>query len=148
MLAFHKGYTDIIEIWKAINKGSTGRLGVIRDFDDQPNAQAKHEALEDNQVCVATTKGYTLETEIVAAGKNHELLVAKYGNDFGWASKTSDELGKDAKINGKTDIMLTICRDLVAGELEGFTMPQHVQKVLDFLSMPLSADSEAQKALS
>ena len=148
VLTFHKGYTDIIEIWKAINEGSTSRLGVIRDFDDQPNAQAKHEALEDNQVCVATTKGYTLETEIAAAGKNHELLVAKYGNDFGWASKTSDELGKGAKIDGKADIMLTICRDLVAGELEGFTMPQHVQKVLDFLGMPLSADSEVQKALS
>ena len=115
---------------------------------DRPNAQVKHEALEDSQVCVTTTKGYTLETEIVAAGKNHELFVAKYGDDFGWASKTADELGKGSVISAKADIMLTICRDLVAGELDSFTMPPHIQKVLDFLSRPLQAGSEAQEALS
>lgn len=148
ILAFHKGYADIIKIWKAVNERKSNRLGVVRDFDDQPNAQADHEALADDQVCVSTTEGYTLETDIVAAGNNHDLLVKKYGNEFGWASKTSEELGKGAKISSKADIMLTICRDLVAGELDGFAMPSHIQKVLDFLNKPIHVEPEAQEAHS
>ena len=43
VFSFHKGFIRIIRIWKTLNKGTGNRLGIIRDFDDQPNAQQEHE---------------------------------------------------------------------------------------------------------
>lgn len=143
VLSFHKGYKNIIKIWKKINKGSDNRLGIVRDFDNQQKAQSDHDALADEQVCVRTTDGYTLETDIVGAGANHDLLVERYGDEYGWTSMTEDELQKDWRDNRKTDVMLKVCHDLVSGNLESFTMPSHIQEVLDFLceSPKLMSDS-------
>ncbi len=140
VLSFHKGYRDIIKIWKKINTGTGNKLGIVRDHDDQPKAKADHEALEDEQVCVKTTKGYTLETDIVDAGANHALLVERYGSDYGWDEMDEDQLQEDWRNNRKTDVMLRICHDLTAGDLTEFTMPRHIQEVLDFLQQPLNAE--------
>ena len=140
VLSFHKGYRDIIKIWKKINASTGNKLGIVRDYDDQPKAKADHEALEDNKVCVKTTKGYTLETDIVDAGANHALLVEKYGSYYGWDEMDENQLQEDWRKNRKTDVMLRICHDLATGELIGFTMPQHIQEVLDFLQQPLNEE--------
>lgn len=132
VISFHKGYKDIIKIWKKINVGSSNRLGVVRDSDGQHNAQREHEALQDDQVIVCTTSEYTLEPEIVKAGDNFELLKEKYGSIYGWLSMGKDELQEDWR-NRKTDVILRICHDLVNGELQTFTMPSHIQRVLDFM---------------
>lgn len=137
VLSFHKGYRDIIKIWKKINAGTENKLGIIRDYDDQQKAKADHEALEDKQVCIRTTKGYTLETDIVDAGVNHALLVDKYGSKYGWDEMNEDQLQEDWRNNRKTDVMLRICQDLAAGELAAFTMPRHIQEVIDFLQQPI-----------
>uniref|UniRef100_A0A7C9JEV9 DUF2813 domain-containing protein n=1 Tax=Muribaculaceae bacterium Z82 TaxID=2304548 RepID=A0A7C9JEV9_9BACT len=140
VLSFHKGYRDIIKIWKIINAGTGSKLGIVRDYDNQPKAKADHETLEDNQVCVRTTKGYTLETDIVNTGTNHALLVERYGSDYGWDKMNEEQLQKDWRENRKTDVMLRICHDLVTGELTGFTMPKHIQDVLVFLQQPINID--------
>lgn len=140
VLSFHKGYRDIIRIWKKINAGSGSKLGIVRDNDDQAKAKADHEALEDEQVCVRTTKGYTLETDIVDTGTNHALLVERYGSDYGWSGMSEEELQQDWRDNRKTDVMLRICHDLVAGELTEFTMPKHIQDVLEFLQQPVNIE--------
>ena len=139
VLSFHKGYRDIIRIWKKVNAGTGNRLGVVRDFDNQPKAKRDHDALADDQVCVVTTNGYTLETDIVDTGANHALLVKKYGAEFGWDDMNEEELQADWRSNKKTEVMLKICHDLVSGELNGFTMPPHIQEVLAFLSEPTAA---------
>lgn len=146
ILSFHKGYKDIIKIWKRINGGNGNRLAVVRDFDNQPKAQADHEALADGQVCPVTTKGYTLETDIVETGANHALLVERYGPEFGWIDMSEQELQADWRDNKKTEVMLRICHDLVSGELAGFTMPPHIQKALDFLNGPAKGAPEAPTA--
>lgn len=87
-----------------------------------------------------TTKGYTLETDIVDAGANHALLVEKYGSYYGWDEMDENQLQEDWRKNRKTDVMLRICHDLATGELIGFTMPQHIQEVLDFLQQPLNEE--------
>lgn len=137
VLSFHKGYRDIIRIWKVINSGNGNKLAIIRDYDNQPNAQRKHEKMADEQVCVKTTTGYTLETDIVATGKNHKLLVDRYGAEYGWDNMDEDELQKDWRDNRKTDVMLRLCHDLVSGELNGFIMPKHIREALDFLLKPI-----------
>lgn len=130
VLSFHKGFTKIIEIWKKVNTGSDNKLGIVRDFDNQPSAQANHEELQNKNVIVRTTKGYTLETDITNA--NYELLKATYGEEYGWNGMTADELQTDWRAK-KSDVMLRICHDLVNGELEGFIMPKHIQEIIDFM---------------
>lgn len=132
VLSFHKGYKDIIEIWKKVNSGSGNRLGIVRDFDNQPKAQKEHEELQDRQVMVCTTKKYTLETELVNAGDNYILLKERYGADYGWSNMSADELQADWRDN-KTDVILRICHDLVNGELSDFQMPQHIQRIINFM---------------
>ena len=139
MLSFHKGYRDIIRIWKDINYGNGNKLAVIRDYDNQDNAKREHEKLRDRQVCVTTTDGYTLETDFVAEESNYRLLVERYGTEYGWMNMSEDELQEDWR-NKKTDVMLRICHDLVNGELSGLTMPAHIKEALDFLNSPIVED--------
>lgn len=148
VLSFHKGYRDIIGIWKKVNAGNGNRLAVVRDFDNQPKAQADHEALANDQVCVVTTTGYTLEDDIVETGANHRLLVERYGSDYGWDKMNAKELQDDWKDHRKTEVMLRISHDLVSGELEGFKMPKHIQEAIDFLRMPSESASKTQVGAS
>lgn len=135
VLSFHKGFKDIIRIWKRVNIGGGNRLGVVRDLDDSPKSKREHEALQDAQVIVRTTREYTLEPEIVAAGVNYQLLREKYGEEYGWADMTADELQTDWR-RRKSDVMLRICHDLAAGLLPTFTMPRHIGDILDFMQAP------------
>lgn len=130
LLSFHKGFTKIIDIWKKINGGTKNRLGIVRDYDEQPKAQADHEKKQNEQVIVRTTKGYTLETDIVRY--NYELLKSKYGKEYGWSTMTVDEIERDWR-NKKSDVMLRICHDMINGELNEFTLPPHIQDIINFM---------------
>lgn len=130
VLSFHKGYTKIIDIWGKINVGSGNKLGIVRDFDNQPKAQEEHEKRQNENIIVRTTKGKTLEIDIVA--KNYELLKQKYGEVYGWSNKSAEAI-QDEWQTKKSDVMLRICDDLVKGELEGFHLPSHIQQIVDFM---------------
>lgn len=134
VLSFHKGFEKIMNIWKKVNEGSGNKLGIIRDYDNQPNAKKQHDKYsDDKEICVRTTEYYTLEPEIVNTGDNYKILKNKYGDVFGWNDMTAEQL-TEAWENAKASDMFTICKDLASGELEGFQMPKHIQKVIDFLS--------------
>lgn len=130
VLSFHKGFTKIIDIWKKINGGTKNRLGIVRDYDEQPKALADHEKKQDQQICVKTTRGYTLENDIVS--ENYELLKLKYGEEYGWSTMTADDIQRDWR-NKKSDVMLKICHDMINGELSTFTLPPHIQQIIDFM---------------
>ena len=130
VLSFHKGFKKIIDIWKKINEGNDNKCGIVRDFDNQPKAQAEHEAMQNSQVIVRTTKGYTLETDVISA--NYKLLKEKYGSLYGWSKMNAEEMQRDWQ-SRKTDIMLRICQDMVKGELDGFILPPHIQEIIDFM---------------
>ena len=132
VLAFHKGYQDIIKIWKKINATSDRKLGIVRDYDDQEKAKIDHEKLADSRVCIKTTTGYTLETDIVNTGDNYSLLKDKYGADMGWKTMTAEELQKDWR-SSKSFVMLKICQDLRTSNLETFVMPNHIQEIISFM---------------
>ncbi len=131
ILSFHKGFTKIIDIWKKLNAGTKNRLGIVRDSDNQPNAQAEHERRQNEQIIVRTTQGYTLETDIV--NSNYELLRSKYGEENGWSAMTVDEIQQDWRDNRKSDFMLRICHDMLNGELDAFVLPPHIQQIVDFM---------------
>ena len=139
VFSFHKGFRKIIEIWKDINKGTNNRLGIVRDYDDQTKAQKDHEKEITDKVFVCTTSEYTLEPEIVKAGNNFTILKQHYGDVYGWKSLSEDELSDNWR-KSKSDVMLRICHDLVDGNLSDFTMPNHIQSILDSLQGEPDAD--------
>ena len=130
VLSFHKGFTKIIDIWNKVNHGSGNKLGVVRDYDNQPGAQREHENRQDENVIVRTTSGYTLETDIT--NTNYDLLIEKYGDIYGWKGMNPDELQKDWR-EKKADVMLRICHDLINGELTNFLLPPHIQQIIDYM---------------
>ena len=133
LISFHKGFTEIIKIWKKVNEGTKNKLGIIRDYDNQDSAQKKHDIFDDGKnICVRTTSEYTLEPEIVKTGNNYTILKNKYGDLFGWSEMDKDQLQK-AWIEAKATNMLTICKDIENGELTELQMPKHIHEVLEFL---------------
>ena len=46
--SFHKGFEKIMNIWKKVNEGSGNKLGIIRDYDNQPNAKKQHDKYNDD----------------------------------------------------------------------------------------------------
>lgn len=130
VLSFHKGFTKIIDIWKKLNEGTDNKLGIVRDFDNQPQAQANHENRQNEHIMVRTTQGYTLETDITR--NNYELLKTKYGAEYGWNNMTADELQQDWR-DKKSDVMLRICHDMIDGGLDSFVLPSHIQQIIDFM---------------
>lgn len=134
VISFHKGFKRIIDLWLKINSGNSNRLGIVRDYDDQPKAKEEHHSYNDNKfICVATTEKYTLEPEIVNTEGNYEVLKEKYGEKFGWNDLSKEQLSDDWRKN-KSYAMLEICKDLSSGYLEKLKLPQHIQKIIDFLT--------------
>ena len=133
VLSFHKGFIEIIKIWKKINKNNSNKLGIIRDYDNQEKAKKQHDKYDDGtNICIRTTSEYTLEPEIVKTGNNFTVLKEKYGKGFGWEDMTPDQMEK-AWREAKASDMLTICKDIANGELSDLQMPKHIQDVFDFL---------------
>lgn len=133
IISFHKGFTKILDIWCAVNEGTENRLGIIRDFDNEPKAKAEHDKYNAHpRICVQTTKEYTLEPEIVKAGNNYELLIQEYGSEYGWENLSTDDLADDWQ-ESKSKVMLRLCHDLACGKLPTFTMPVHIQTVLNYM---------------
>lgn len=79
-----------------------------------------------------TNKEYTLEPEIVKTGDNYSLLLQRYGAEYGWDNLSADDLADDWR-KSKSNVMLRLCHDLACGELPTFSMPSHIQAVLDFM---------------
>ena len=128
------GFTKIIEIWQKTNSNCHKRLGIVRDYDDQPVAQAAHEKYNlCKSIRVTTTENYTLEPEIVKTGNNYTLLQNTYGSQFGWTGLTKDQLS-DKWRSQKAEVMLTISHDIANGTLVGLEMPAHIQSVFNFMS--------------
>lgn len=133
VLSFHKGFIEIIKIWKKINKNTANKLGIIRDYDNQENAKKLHDIYDDGtSICIRTTSEYTLEPEIVKTGNNYDVLIKSYGEAFGWKDMTPDQM-EMAWREAKASDMLTICKDIANGELSDLQMPKHIQEVFDFL---------------
>lgn len=134
VISLHKGFKKMLEIWLKVNKNSSHRLGIIRDFDNQQKAKVEHEKYNSYQnICVATTVEYTLEPEIVKTGSNFEKLKNYFMNNHGWDNVDTPDLLSDKWRGAKAETMLMFCSDLATDELVDIELPQHINKVLKFL---------------
>ncbi|MEK4974714.1 AAA family ATPase [Niallia sp. FSL R7-0648] len=134
VISLHKGFKKMLDIWLKVNKNSSHKLGIIRDFDNQQKAKEEHEKYNSYQnICVATTVEYTLEPEIVKTGSNFEKLKSYFINNHGWDNVDTPDLLSDKWRGAKAETMLMFCSDLVIDELVDIELPQHINKVLKFL---------------
>lgn len=119
-----KGYKTFLEIWKKLNDGNTKKIGVIRDFDDQPNAKMEHDAYDNKKtIFVETTKGYTLEDDIVSAGKNCALISKYFGLN------NDQQTVSDFLKSSKADNMFDLCNAMQDGSIV-ISIPDHITSVL------------------
>lgn len=123
-----KGFRSFLDIWKKINIGSNKKIGVVRDYDNQENAKKEHDSYNDNKnIFVRTTKGYTLEDDLVNTANNKDILSKLFD--------TSDPI-KYMK-NNKTESMLELCNRMLLPNDDAnkitITVPEHIKEILDGL---------------
>ncbi|MGF9975495.1 ATP-dependent nuclease [Viridibacillus arvi] len=136
VISLHKGFKNMLDIWLKVNEDTSHKIGIIRDFDDQPNAQQSHEEYNKYEnILVTTTTEYTLEPEFVKTGLNYKSLKKYFSEEHGWKDNeinTSEALSNKWR-TAKTDIMLQFCQDFGTGYLENIVLPKHIEEVLEFL---------------
>ncbi|MES9927676.1 MAG: AAA family ATPase [Candidatus Thiodiazotropha sp. 6PDIVS] len=128
-----KGFKTFLDIWLRVNKGNISKkIGIIRDFDNQPNAKSEHDKYdaENENICVRTTVKYTLENDLVDAGENLKILAKTF--DLG-SGATADDVCNHM-IDAKTNSMLNLCDALVdEGNPIELELPKHIKEVVEFL---------------
>ncbi|MED1383516.1 TOPRIM nucleotidyl transferase/hydrolase domain-containing protein, partial [Bacillus mycoides] len=134
VISLHKGFTKMLDIWLKVHENTSYRIGVIRDYDDQPTAQQNHEVYNAyNNIYVTTTTEYTLEPEFVRTRGNFEKLKNYFVSNHEWSNIDTPEALSDKWRDAKANTMLKFCQDFGKYELEEIELPQHISKVMRFL---------------
>jgi putative ATP-dependent endonuclease of OLD family len=134
VISVHKGFTKMLDIWLKVNYGTSHRIGIIRDFDNQTNAKKVHEGYNEySNIYVTTTTEYTLEPEFVNEGENFCKLKTYFTEKYRWINIETPEKLSDKWRSAKADTMLKFCQDFGDGHLENIQLPQHIRRVLKFL---------------
>ena len=120
----HKGYKTFLDIWLLIHKDDpTSCIGVVRDFDDQPNAKNEHQVYDDTyeNIFVRTTEKYTLEDDLAAAGVNEQNIKDYFDMDEDAAKFLKDS---------KADNMRRLCEAVSENEIV-IEMPKHIGEIIE-----------------
>lgn len=120
----HKGFKTFLDIWMKLNSGNKlKKIGIIRDFDNQPNAQKEHDAYDNNKtIFVRTTTGYTLEDDIANTKNNGEIISEYFLLDE--AEEVSDYLKAS-----KAENMINLCNSIQDRKIK-IIVPKHINEVL------------------
>lgn len=123
-----KGFKIFLEIWLKINNDdSNKKIGIIRDFDNQPNAKTEHDAYDNSKtVFVRTTENYTLEDDLVKTGNNCNII-SKYFT----IKKDNNEVSEFLK-NSKADHMFDLCNAIEDKKIT-IEIPKHISEILEKL---------------
>ncbi len=120
-----KGYKTFLDIWKLINKDTDKKIGIVRDYDNQPKAKKEHQEYDNNiNIFVRTTEGYTLEDDLVQQGKNKSELEKIFKEEI-----NDDEITHYLKTN-KTEAMYKICDKILDGSTN-IELPKHIKEIID-----------------
>ena len=132
--AGQKGFKTFMDIWLQVNEENNNKkIGISRDFDDQPNAKNEHDQYDkDNaNICVRTTEKYTMEDDLVGTGNNTEILKDIFELDDEMESDAVSAHMKDSK----ADAMLTLCDALLDESTDTMLeLPKHLKEIVDFMA--------------
>lgn len=120
----HKGFKTFLDIWMKLNSDNKiKKIGIIRDFDSQPNAKKEHDAYDNNKtIFVRTTTGYTLEDDI-ADTKNNGKIISEY-----FLLGGTEEVSGYLKAS-KAENMINLCNSIQDKKIE-IIVPKHINEVL------------------
>ena len=134
VISFHKGFTKIMDLWLKLNGNSESRLGIVRDFDDEPNAKDNHERYNQySNIYVKTTENYTLEDDIVSECDNFGHLKNYFAEEYSWQDIESENELSDKWKKSKAEIMLRFCQDIAFNKLPDIVMPSHIAEIIDWI---------------
>lgn len=134
VISLHKGFINMLDIWLKVNEKSSYRIGIIRDSDNQANAQQNHEVYNKYEnIYVTTTTEYTLEPEFVKTGNNFDKLRNYFISKHGWLDVDTPESLSDTWREAKADTMFRFCKNFGRDDLAEIELPTHIAKVLKFL---------------
>lgn len=123
-----KGFKTFLEIWKQINNDNvTKKIGIIRDFDNQPNAKEEHDLYNnETTIFVRTTENYTMEDDLVRTGSNCKVISAyfKIENDV--------DIVSDFLKNSKAHNMLDLCIAIEDLKIV-IEVPKHIGEIIENL---------------
>ncbi|HEJ7061398.1 ATP-dependent nuclease [Serratia marcescens] len=126
-----KGYRKFLDIWLLINKDNYNKkIGVIRDFDNQPNAQSEHEkyTYKHPNIKIETTMLYTLEDDLVNHGSNIDTI-----SDY-FCLDRDDSIVSTFLKSDKTGGMLALCDAMTNKDKQlKIKLPPHIERVLEEL---------------
>lgn len=132
---FQKGYKKLIKLWVKINKDTSNKLAIIRDYDNEPNAQEEHELLVSNyhNIFCSTTSGYTLEDDLIDTQRNLELIMSYINTTFNRSFNTRDDVLTYWKAK-KADTMFDICEKLILNDKATSIIPSdHIVNAISFI---------------
>ena len=124
----HKGFKTFLDIWLKINKDSDKKIGIVRDYDDQPNAKKEHDAYnDDKQIFVRTTEGYTFEDDLISTSNNKKILSRLFD--------TEDPC--NYMKSSKAESMLLLCERMLLSTDDNkkieISIPKHIEEILNGL---------------
>ncbi len=125
----HKGFRKFLDVWLKLNeKNLNKKIGIIRDFDNQPNAKNEHDKYHNaNTIYVSTSSLYTLEDDLVNTDKNYEQI----SKHFELGDSNADEVSKYMKDN-KAESMLSLCNAILNKDIT-IKLSKHISNVIKFL---------------
>ena len=109
------------------HKNNSKKIGVIKDFDNQPNAKEEHQKYDTNHenIIVRTTQKYTLEDDFVATDNNLNVLNKFFNKNF-----NQEEMSKFLK-SKKANYILEICDALLREKDQiNLSLPSHIDEVI------------------
>lgn len=120
-----KGYKTFLDIWKLINKDTDKKIGVVRDYDNEPKAKKEHHEYDNGiNIFVRTTEGYTLEDDLVKQDRNKSELEKIFREEI-----KNDEITHYLKTN-KAEAMYKICDEILEGGAN-IELPKHIKEIID-----------------
>lgn len=139
VIATGKGFKRFLDNWKLINSNTDKKIGIVRDYDNQPNAKKEHEKYDDNKnIFVRTTEKYTLEDDLVNQGNNRVELEKIFKDELGEV-----EITEYLKSN-KAEAMYKICDEMLDNNAN-IELPNHIKEIIDKVCVKAKYKSQEQE---
>lgn len=124
-----KGYTKFLDIWKIINNNTNKKIGVVRDYDNEPNAKKKHDSYDNGKnIFVRTTKetDYTFENALINQENNRQVLEELFVEEL--KDETLEDYMTDNR--NKTENMFKICNSILDNQIK-IEIPTYIKEIID-----------------
>jgi predicted ATP-dependent endonuclease of OLD family len=120
-----KGFRTFIETWKNFHDNTQGKLGIVRDYDNQVQAKEDHEAFNSDTICIKTSSGKEFEVDFINEGENLTALNKVFSKSM------SEEEMYEHMTSDKLNNIIAVCRAMDKGTI--ISVPEYISSLLDWM---------------